>query len=66
MAFFLANWHEPTVRTKLRLRALAVEAEAGVLVVGLHPPVNVFKVSEGRLGRQCSSILTATAGLRVG
>ena len=44
MAFFLANWHEPTVRTKLRLRALAVEAEAGVLVVGLHPPVNVFKV----------------------
>ena len=51
MAFFLANKHEPTVRTKLRLRALAVEAEAGVLVFGLHPPpVNVFKVGEVRLG----------------
>ena len=36
VAFFLANRHEPTVGTELRLGALAVEAEAGVLAAGLH------------------------------
>ena len=55
------------MRTELRLRALAVEAEAGVLSVlagGLHPLVNVFRKVEVRLGSS-AALPSVTAGIRV-